>query len=61
MSGISDFRLSRIYAEGWNAAKKLSSDAHAALNAGRVADLNPYTHVSEKARWNDGFRAALET
>ena len=61
MSGISEFKLSRIYAEGWNAAKKLPLDAHAALDAGRLADLNPYTHKSEKARWNDGFRAALET
>jgi len=61
MSGISGFKLSRIYAEGWNAAKKSPSNAQAALDAGRVADLNPYTHESEKARWNDGFRAALES
>ncbi len=40
---------------------KLPSETQAALDAGRVADLNPYTHESEKARWNDGFMAALET
>lgn len=61
MRAISGFKLSRIYAEGWNAAMKLPSETQAALDAGRVADLNPYTHESEKARWNDGFMAALET
>lgn len=45
---LSPFRLSRIFAQGWNAAR---SDAAAA---------NPYAAEPEKSRWNEGYRGGLE-
>jgi hypothetical protein len=51
------FRLSRIQAEGWNAARKfLLAD----LDDRKIAALNPYKEASEKARWHTGFTGALE-
>lgn len=50
------FRQSRIYAEGWNAARTSSLDAEPR----GIATLNPYRTDPERARWNDGFRAAAE-
>ena len=47
------FRLSRVYAAGWNAALRGRTGAAAA--AGR---RNPYTSEPEKSRWNEGFRGA---
>ena len=45
------FRHSRIYAEGWNAARS----SH--LNAGRPAQAprNPYANEPERGRWLEGF------
>ena len=51
------FRLSRIYAEGWNTASKLSSRPCEDLDLGRMAALNPYAIEPEKARWSEGFIA----
>ena len=42
--GLSAFRNSRIYAEGWNAARK-TQDALA----------NPYGDEPQKSRWLKGF------
>jgi hypothetical protein len=44
-----DFRRSRVWAEGWNAARKLS--------LGQPAQ-NPYPPGPEHSRWNDGFSQA---
>lgn len=44
-----DFRRSRIWAEGWNAARK------GAL--GQPAQ-NPYPPGPEHQRWNEGFASA---
>ena len=46
---LSDFRASRIYAQGWNAAR--------AASLGKAA-LNPYTPGPEHARWDQGFAEA---
>jgi len=51
------FRQSRIYAEGWKAARQSPQDI--ADNSEAVADLNPYRAEPERSRWNEGFRAAL--
>lgn len=53
------FLLSRIYAEGWNAANNLPSNESADLDAAKLAKLNPYAAQPEKSRWNDGFNKAL--
>ena len=52
------FHLSRIYAKGWNAAKALSSDYLAELDAKSIAAMNPYRIEDERRRWKEGFAAA---
>ena len=52
------FQLSRIYAQGWNAAKHLPTDDR--LDAKAVAKLNPYKSEPERARWSEGFFKASE-
>lgn len=42
------FRLSRIYAQGWNAARELAVDEPA----------NPYPAEPERERWAAGFAQA---
>ncbi len=46
------FRGSRIFAEGWNAARKYS------LESGGEKQ-NPYAPGPEHARWNEGFTQAM--
>jgi len=58
-SGVSAFQLSRVFAEGWNAAHKFTRDTpeptpHA------VAALNPYASEPKRARWIEGFKKALD-
>jgi hypothetical protein len=45
-----DFRLSRVYAQGWNAAR-------AGTVSGRVP-ANPYASEPEKSRWQAGYTGA---
>lgn len=52
------FQLSRVYAQGWNAAKRLSANIR--TDPKTMADLNPYTVEPERTRWNQGFASALE-
>jgi ribosome modulation factor len=49
MSDLSAFRRSRIYAQGWNAAR-----------APRKNAINPYTSEPEKSRWDEGYANALK-
>lgn len=49
------FRLSRIYAEGWNKASQLQPSETDELES----ELNPYTTEPEKSRWSDGFTKAI--
>jgi len=43
---IDAFRLSRVYAQGWNAARKSQKAA------------NPYQAEPERSRWQAGFAGA---
>ncbi|MEI9990834.1 MAG: hypothetical protein WDM86_12415 [Rhizomicrobium sp.] len=54
-----DFELSRIYAEGWNAAWKLSPAQASVLEKRGMAALNPYAVGREHDRWSEGFGRAL--
>jgi hypothetical protein len=54
---IDAFALSRIYAQGWNAAKTLIAGG----KTGNAARLNPYRAVSESTRWTEGFEAAIRS
>ena len=59
MTDVADmtaFRQSRIYAEGWNAARSAPQDVAGDPKA--MTRLNPYRADPERARWNDGFQAA---
>lgn len=53
------FRLSRIEAEGWNAARRVPLAALTQLDSEKIAALNPYTYDAEQTRWNAGFVNAL--
>jgi hypothetical protein len=55
----SDFRLSRIQAEGWNAARRVPVENLAELNAKAIDALNPYSEDFERIRWSTGFNNAL--
>jgi len=43
-TGLSPFRKSRIYAEGWKAARGLSKPSR-----------NPYASEPERSRWLEGY------
>jgi len=51
------FRLSRIYCQGWNAAKKLLAGGDSPGGA-QSAKLNPYNGDEERCRWAKGFEEA---
>jgi len=59
MSVLSEFELSRIYAEGWNAASKLSTEESLDFDVDRIAQSNPYKSGQEQQRWQEGFFNAL--
>jgi hypothetical protein len=47
------FRLSRIYAQGWNAARTSSLKPSEPV-------VNPYPAEPERSRWNEGFAGARD-
>jgi len=54
------FQLSRVYGQGWNAAKKLLAEGRA-VSAAQAVKLNPYSNVEERARWAKGFEEGLRS
>lgn len=55
------FQLSRIYSQGWNAARKLLAGGKSDLDATEAAAQNPYRTGEETSRWTKGFMEALES
>jgi hypothetical protein len=53
------FRLSRIFAEGWNKARELSAKESDDVVSNRAAALNPYKAEPERSRWSEGFAKAI--
>jgi len=53
------FRLSRVEAEGWNAARRVPLAALSQLDNEKIASLNPYNSDPEQTRWSAGFANAL--
>jgi len=47
------FQRSRVYAQGWNAARANS------LGPAKAA-TNPYTSEPERSRWDEGHAGAME-
>ncbi len=61
MTKVSDtlsFPYSRIFAQGWNAARR--SSLKIAGDPNKVASANPYSTAHERARWDEGFAKGLE-
>jgi hypothetical protein len=54
-----DFRLSRIEAEGWNAAHRYMIEETTAPDEFQTSDLNPYRADPARGRWLVGFRHAV--
>ncbi len=59
MTGGPAFLLSRIYAEGWKAASRLSANESDNLDLWRATALNPYANEPERSRWSEGFTKSL--
>lgn len=59
MKPVTVYRLSRIQAEGWNAARSVSGDDLADFDTAKIEALNPYPADPERARWLTGFKSAL--
>src|SRR5258708_10066767 len=57
----SAFQLSRIYSQGWNAARKLLAAGKSDLDASDAAAHNPHPTGEENARWTKGFMEALQS
>ena len=57
----SAFQLSRIYSQGWNAARKLLAAGKSDLDGKVAAARNPHPTGEENARWTKGFMEALES
>jgi hypothetical protein len=53
------FDLSRIYREGWLAAKKQMAAGLVDADAASVSAVNPHFAAKARARWAKGFREAL--
>ena len=52
MSDLTAFRRSRIYAQGWNAARAPRTRGAPSKDA-----VNPYPSEPEKSRWDEGYGA----
>jgi hypothetical protein len=58
-SGAEAYRLSRIQAEGWNAAHRVGASTLDKLDIAQIESLNPYAADPERKRWSAGFTSAL--
>jgi len=56
MSDLSAFRRSRIYAQGWNAAREPRTGGTL-----RKDVVNPYASEPEKSRLDEGYANALRS
>jgi hypothetical protein len=54
------FQLSRIYSQGWNAARKLAANGAPDPGEKQAAKLNPHRGDVERERWAKGFAEALQ-
>ena len=58
---VTAYRLSRVQAEGWNAARRIPLPKLDGFDAGKIDALNPYPADPERTRWSAGFESALKT
>ena len=57
----SPYVLSRIYAQGWNAGKKVLASGKEEVSSTVAATRNPYTTPEEQSRWLKGFTESFES
>lgn len=60
-TGIEDdhgFRMSRVYAEGWNTARRISGMGGDPMEQDRER-LNPYSDGPKHTRWDEGYCGAF--
>jgi len=57
----SAYVLSRIYAQGWNAGKKMLASGKGEVSSASAAMPNPYTTPEEQSRWMKGFTDSFES
>ncbi|HEX4160333.1 MAG TPA: hypothetical protein VHY79_17845 [Rhizomicrobium sp.] len=55
------FRLSRVQAEGWKAARRIPATQLEELDDGKIGELNPYQEGAERGRWIAGFKNGLKS
>ncbi|HEY1710876.1 MAG TPA: hypothetical protein VGG10_21610 [Rhizomicrobium sp.] len=60
METSNGFELSRIQAEGWNAARKYLASGDPG-DVKKIAALNPYKMPLERSRWYTGFNSAIQS
>lgn len=53
------YRLSRIQAEGWNAAHRIAASTLDGPDGMQIEPLNPYAADPERIRWSAGFTSAI--
>ncbi len=61
VTDLSAFRLSRVYAQGWNRAHELSVKDRAHVDLCGAEVLNPYAADPERSRWSEGFSKAFSS
>lgn len=61
MANLTEYELSRLYGQGWNAAKKLLIEGNLEIDAGDAARLNPHSGAFAAERWSEGFKQALQS
>jgi len=61
MPDTKSFEFSRIFGEGWSAAKKLRAGGEISRVPSDAAVLNPYSSAQERARWAEGFEQAFSS
>lgn len=52
-TALAQYKLSRIFAQGWSAARKSPATAHG--DRKEIGQINPYKSEPERGRWRDGF------
>ena len=55
-SAAEAYRLSRVQAEGWNAAHRIGASTLDTFDGTQIESLNPYALDPERTRWCAGFR-----
>ena len=61
LTNLTAFRLSRVFAQGWNRAHELSAKDRAYVDLCGEDVLNPYASEPERSRWSEGFSRAFSS